>query len=256
MSDGEQKYTILGHLREFRNRIFKSAIAVIIGFIACFIFRDWIFYFLNLPASGQTFVYIDITENMSTIMLVSFVGGIILAMPVLVYHGIMFVAPALTGREKKWVLLIIPWIFLMFLGGVAFGYFLLAPWTIWFLTNFGSEFAEPTLRISNYVSFLTKLLLMTGLVFEMPVISTFLARFGLLKPEWLAKKRSMAIIIAFVAAAVITPPDPITQVLLAIPLILLYEMSIILAKVVYRRRQQAAEAAAAEFDDTDNQSEI
>ena len=257
MSDGEQKYTILGHLREFRNRIFKSAIAVIICFVVCFIFRDWIFYILKLPAGGLTFSAIEITENLSSIMLVSFVGGIILAMPILVYHGIMFVAPALTRQEKKWVLIIIPWIFIMFLGGVAFGYFLLAPWTIWFLTTFGSDVAEMFPRISNYVGFLTKLLLMTGLVFEMPVISTFLARFGLLKPEWLSKKRSLAIIIAFVAAAVITPPDPITQVMLAIPLILLYEMSIILAKVVYRRRQQAAEAkaAASEFDDTDNQSD-
>jgi sec-independent protein translocase protein TatC len=255
MSDGEKKYTILGHLRELRSRIFRSAIAVIIGFIVCFIFREWIFYILKLPARGLTFSAIEMTENLSSIMLVCFVGGIILAMPVIVYHGIMFVAPALTRREKKWVLIIIPWIFTMFLGGVAFGYFLLAPWTIWFLTTFGSEVAELFPRISNYIGFLTKLLLLTGLVFEMPVISTFLARFGLLKPEWLSRKRSIAIILAFVVAAAVTPPDPITQVLLAVPLILLYEMSIILAKVVYRRRQQAAEAAASEFDDIDDQSD-
>jgi sec-independent protein translocase protein TatC len=256
MSDGEKKYTILGHLREFRNRVFKSAIAVIICFVVCFIFRDWLFYVLKLPAGDLTFSAIEMTENLSSIMLVSFVGGIVLAMPVLVYQGIMFVAPALTRQEKKWVLIIIPWIFIMFLGGVAFGYFLLAPWTIWFLTTFGSDVAEVFPRISNYIGFLTKLLLLTGLVFEMPVVSAFLARLGLLKPEWLSKKRSLAIIIAFVAAAIITPPDPITQVLLAIPLILLYEMSIILAKVVYRRRQQAAEAkAAAEFDDINNQSD-
>ncbi len=254
MSDGEKKYTILGHLRELRNRIFKTAIAVIIGFIVCFIFREWIFYILKLPARGLNFTAIEMTENLSSIMLVCFVGGIILAMPVLVYHGIMFVAPALTRREKKWVLIIIPWIFIMFLGGVAFGYFLLAPWTIWFLSTFGSDVAEMFPRISNYIGFLTKLLFLTGLVFEMPVISTFLARFGLLKPEWLSKKRPIAIILAFVVAAAVTPPDPITQVLLAIPLILLYEMSIILAKVVYRRRQRAAEAAASEFDDTNNQS--
>jgi sec-independent protein translocase protein TatC len=251
MSDGEQKYTILGHLREFRNRIFKSAIAVIIGFFICFIFRGWLFYFLKLPAGNLSFSAIEITENLSSIMLVSFVGGIIIAMPVLVYQGIMFVAPALTRHEKNWVLIITPWIFIMFLGGVAFGYFLLAPWTIWFLTTFGSDVGEMFPRISNYIGFLAKLLLMTGLVFEMPVISTFLARFGLLKPEWLSSKRSFAVIIAFVAAAVITPPDPITQILLAIPLILLYEMSIILAKVVYRRRQQAKEAAEAELNDTE-----
>ena len=244
MSDGEPKYTLLGHLRELRKRLVRSAIAVAAGVILCFIFHDWLFYFLQLPATGQYFVFIDITENMSTIMLVSFVGGIILAMPVIVYHGVMFVAPALTHREKKWILIIIPWIALMFLGGVVFGYFMLSPWTIWFLTTFGSEIAEATLRISTYVGFLAKLLLLCGLVFEMPVVTTFLARIGILKPEWLSRKRSIAIILAFVAAAVITPPDPITQVLLAVPLIILYEMSILLAKIVYRQRQQAAEEAA------------
>ena len=241
MSAGEQKYTILGHLREFQKRIFKSAIAVIIGFIICFIFRDWIFYILKLPAGELTFSAIEITENLSSIMLVCFVGGIILAMPVLVYHGIMFVAPALTRQEKKWVYIIIPWIFLMFLAGVAFGFFMLAPWTIWFLFNFGSNIAEMFPRISNYIGFLTKLLLLTGFVFEMPVISTFLARIGLLKPEWLSSKRAIAIIIAFIVAAVITPPDPITQCLLAIPLIILYEMSILLAKLVYPKKAEEAE---------------
>jgi sec-independent protein translocase protein TatC len=246
MSDGEgQKYTLLGHLRELRSRLLKSTIAVAIGVIICFVFHSWILYILKLPASGQQLIFIDITENMSTIMLVSFVGGIILAMPIIIYQGAMFIAPALTRQERRWLLLIIPWVFLMFLGGVVFGYFMLAPWTIWFLTNFGGDIAEATIRISNYVGFLSKLLLLCGLVFEMPVIAAFLARIGVLKPEWLSRKRSIAIIIAFVAAAVITPPDPITQVLLAVPLIILYEMSILLTKMIYRRRQQAAEEAEA-----------
>ena len=252
MSEGEGKYTLLGHLHELRGRMTKSAIAVAIGVIICFIFREWIFYFLKLPAAGINFSAIEITETMSSIMLVSFVGGIVLSMPVIVYHGIMFVAPALTSREKKWVYIIVPWIFIMFLGGVAFGYFMLAPWTIWFLSSFGSNIAEMFPRISNYVSFLTKLLLLTGFVFEMPVIATFLARIGILKPEWLSSKRSWAMIMAFVLAAVITPPDPITQVLLAIPLIILYELSIFLAKVVYRRRQQAAQEAMDEFDESED----
>ena len=95
------------------------------------------------------------------------------------------------------------------------------------------------LFFSNICSFIAKLLLLTGIVFEMPVVSTFLARIGLLKPQWLSGKRSIAIIIAFIAAAIITPPDPITQILLAIPLIILYEMSIFFAKLVYRKRQES-----------------
>jgi sec-independent protein translocase protein TatC len=239
MSDGESKLTILGHLHELRRRLVKSVIAVAIGVIICFFFYDWIFYILKRPAAGIAFSAIEMTETISSIMLVCFVGGVILAMPVLVYQGIMFVAPALSRQEKKWIYIIIPWVFLMFLCGVAFGYFMLAPWTIWFLYNFGSDVAQMYPRISNYIGFLTKLLLLTGVVFEMPVISTFLARLGLLKPEWLSGKRPIFIILAFIVAAVITPPDPITQLLLAIPLIILYEMSIGLAKWVYPKKAEA-----------------
>ena len=243
MSDGENKLTLLGHLQELRRRLLRSTIAVAIGVLICFIFREWLFFVIKYPAAGIPFSAIEITENMSAIMQVSFAGGIILAMPVIVYHGIMFVAPALTRQEKKWVYIIVPWIFLMFLAGVAFGYFMLAPWTIWFLYNFGSNIAEMTPRISNYIGFITKLLLLTGLVFEMPIISTFLARIGILKPEWLSNKRPIAVLIAFIVAAVITPPDPITQILLAIPIIILYEMSIWLARFVQHKRAEVAESA-------------
>ena len=236
MTDGEQKLTVLSHFQELRRRLVWSVITVAVGVVVCFIFYGPIFDILKRPAGAIAFSALEMTERISSIMLVCVVGGVIIAMPVLVYQGIMFVAPALTRQEKRWVYFIIPWIFLMFLAGVVFGYFVLAPWTIWFLYNFGSNIAEMFPRISNYISFLTKLLLLTGLVFEMPVISTFLARIGLLKPEWLVKKRTIAIIVSFVVAAVITPPDPITQCLLAIPLIILYEMSIWLAKLAYGRK--------------------
>lgn len=245
MSNIEEKLTIVGHLRELRRRLIRSVIAIAIGAIISFIFFDWIFFILKYPARGIDFTAIEMTERMSSIMMVSLAGGIILAMPVIVYQGIMFVTPALTRQEKKWVYLIVPWVFLMFLGGVVFGYFMLAPWTIWFLFNFGSDVAVMFPRISNYIGFLTKLLLMTGLIFEMPVISTFLARIGILKPDWLASKRSLGIVIAFVIAAIITPPDPITQVLLAIPLILLYELSVLLARIAYGRRNKIATEATA-----------
>lgn len=238
MSNDERKLTFVGHIREMRRRLIVSVIFIGIGAVVCFFFYDWIFELLKHPARDINFAAIEMTERMSSIMIVSIVGGIILAMPVITYEGIMFIAPALTRREKKWVLIIIPWIFLMFLGGIAFGFLVLAPWTIWFLSSFGSDVAELFPRISNYISFLTKLLLMTGFIFEMPVIATFLARIGILKPEWMVSKRPIGIVLAFVAAAVITPPDPITQLLLAIPLIILYELSIFLAKKVYKRKPE------------------
>ncbi|TET67768.1 MAG: twin-arginine translocase subunit TatC [Dehalococcoidia bacterium] len=232
MSD-DKKVTVLSHLLELRTRLIRSLIAVAVASVLAFIFYDWIFYILKLPAEGINLIYIEMTEMIGTIMKVCLAAGIILAMPYLVYHGIMFVSPALTAKEKKYVYLILPWIALMFLGGVAFGYFILIPPATRFLTSFGADIATPEIRIGNYIALVTRLLLAIGFVFEMPVITTFLARLGVLKPKWLSDHRRTAIIFAFILAAIITPTfDPINQSLVAIPLIVLYEMSIWLAKLV------------------------
>ena len=239
MSDEGKKLTVLSHLGELRGRLIKSVIAVIIAAIIAFIFYEWIFYILVLPAKGIELIYIEMTEMIGTIMRVCLYSGIILAMPYLTYHVIMFVAPALTPREKRYVLIILPWIALMFTGGVVFGYFILVPPATKFLITFGSNIATPQIKIGNYITIVTRLLLAIGLVFEMPVVTTFLARIGVLKPKWLTDKRKMAIIFSFILAALITPTfDPVNQSLVAIPLIILYEMSIWLAKLVYKKKAE------------------
>ena len=232
----ESKLSILDHLQELRQRLIKSVIAVAVASIIAFIFYEWIFYILKLPTEGLNLIYIEMTEMLGTIMKVCLIAGIILAMPYLVYHGIMFVSPALTPKEKKYVYFILPWIALMFTGGVVFSYFVLIPPATRFLVSFGSGIASPEIRVGNYISVVARLLLAIGIVFEMPVITTFLARLGVLKPKWLSDHRKTAIIFAFILAAIITPTfDPINQSLVAIPLIILYEMSIWLARLVYKK---------------------
>lgn len=232
----ESKLSILDHLQELRQRLIKSVIAVAVASVIAFIFYEWIFYILKLPTEGLNLIYIEMTEMLGTIMKVCLIAGIILAMPYLVYHGIMFVSPALTPREKKYVYFILPWIALMFMGGVVFSYFVLIPPATRFLISFGSGIASPEIRVGNYISVVARLLLAIGIVFEMPVITTFLARVGVLKPKWLSDHRKTAIIFAFILAAIITPTfDPINQSLVAIPLIILYEMSIWLARLVYKK---------------------
>ena len=234
MSD-DQKVTVLSHLLELRKRLIRSVIAVAVASILAFVFYDWIFYILKLPAENINLIYIEMTEMIGTIMKVCLFAGIILAMPYLVFQGIMFVSPALTPKEKKYVYFILPWIALMFLGGVVFSYFILIPPATRFLISFGADIATPEIRVGNYVSIVARLLLSIGLVFEMPVITTFLARLGIIKPKWLSDRRRTAIIVAFILAAMITPTfDPINQCLVAVPLIVLYEMSIWLAKLVYK----------------------
>ena len=242
MSNNEERLTVLGHLGELRSRLIKSVIAIAIASIVCFILRDYIIHILKLPAGADiNLQFIEMTEMMGTYMRVSLFGGIALAMPYLAYHGVMFVSPALTRKEKKYVYMILPWIALMFIAGVVFGYFILVPPATKFLLTFGSNVATPQIRVGNYISIITRLLLAIGIIFELPVVTTFLARIGVLKPKWLSDKRKIAIIFAFIIAAIITPTfDPINQTLVAAPLIVLYELSIWLAKLVQRKEVDVA----------------
>ena len=240
MTNGEKRLSILGHLSELRTRLIRSVIAVVITTALSFVFYRKILDILIYPAGDISLIFIEMTEMIGVVMRVCLISGIILAIPYLTYEFIMFVAPALTPKEKRYVYLILPWIVLMFAGGVVFGYFILIPPAIRFLTTFGSDIATPQIKIGNYVSVVTRLLLEIGIVFEMPVVSTFLARLGVVSYKWLASKRKIAIVLAFILAAIITPTyDPINQSLVAVPLVILYELSIWLARLVQKKKADA-----------------
>lgn len=246
----DQKSSVFEHLGELRRRLIRCLIAVLITSMLSFIFAKQIFNILILPAGDIDLIFIEMTEMIGTYMKVSVASGIILAMPYLVYQVLMFIFPALTAKEKRYVLLIIPWVALMFIGGILFGYFILVPPATKFLITFGSDIASPQIKIGNYISIVIRLLLAIGLVFELPIITTFLARIGVVSPKWLAAKRKLALVFAFILAAIITPTfDPINQSLVAAPLIILYEMSIWLAKLVYRGEKKAESPAPAAIKD-------
>ncbi len=243
-SKNTKEMPLLGHLTELRQRLIKCVIALVIATLISLIFAPYIFDFLIAPAPDDiSLIRTEMTEMLSTYMKVALMGGIVLAMPVLVYQSIMFLSPALTRREKRNVYLALPWITLMFAAGFAFAYFILVPPVTNFLLDFMSDIARPEIKIGNYVALVTRLLVAMGIVFQMPVVITFLARLGIVKPETLTRRRPWAIIGAFIAAAIITPTfDPINQCLVAAPLIILYEMSIWLAKLAYRSRAKALES--------------
>ncbi len=237
----DRKLTLMGHLIEFRNRLFWSVIAVAVTTVIAFVFDQQIFHVLTLPAQGKPLIYIDMTEMLGIYMKVCLTAGIALAMPFLVYQAILFIAPALTSKEKKYVFVVLPWVFLMFVAGLVFSYFVLLPPAIKFLLNFGSDIASPQIRIGSYITVVTRVILATGCVFELPVISTFLARLGIISYGWLAGKRKYAFVAAFVLGAIITPTfDPVNQTLVAAPLIALYEASIWLARLVQPKHNKAA----------------
>ncbi|MFU8796430.1 MAG: twin-arginine translocase subunit TatC [Dehalococcoidia bacterium] len=230
---------ISGHLIELRTRVFRSVIAVGVTTVLAFIFHEHVFALLLYPAGDIYLIFVEMTEMIGTVLLVSLVTGVVLAMPYLTYQFIMFVSPALTPREKRYFYLVLPWMVIMFAAGVIFSYFMLIPAASTFLLGFGGDIATPQIKVSNYVSVVARMLLVSGFVFEMPVVITFLARIGVVSAQWLARRRRVVIIGAFILAAVLTPPDALTQIIMAVPLVALYEISILLARVVGRKRQAA-----------------
>jgi sec-independent protein translocase protein TatC len=232
----EDKQPFTQHLEELRKRLITSFIAVGIGFVVCFAFKKKLFYVLMAPLqkamkSGDTLIYTHLPEAFFTYLKTAFISGIILASPVLLYQFWMFIAPGLYDREKK---LLIPILFLstlFFTGGALFGYFVVFPWGFKFFLSFATDTIRPMPSMKEYLGFSAKLLLGFGIVFELPLVITFLARLGIVSVEFLKKNRKYAILLIFVGAAVLTPPDVVTQVLMALPLILLYEISIIGARI-------------------------
>ncbi len=233
---------ISSHLEELRRRLIICLVALAAGIIIAFAFADQLFRILILPAGAINLIFVEVTEMLGAYMQVCLIGGIVLSMPVLVYELIAFIAPALTPGEKKYVWLALPFIFIMFIGGVLFGYFVLIPPALQFLLSLGAGIASPQIRIGNYISLVARLLLAIGLVFETPVITTFLARLGIVSWRWMLAQWKWAVILAFILGGLITPTiDPVNQTLVALPLIILYLLSILLARLFEKSKSKTLE---------------
>ena len=219
------------HLGELRSRLMVAAFAVLVTTAFSFFFATQIIEILKAPSGVARLVALSPTENFTTYMRVSLFSGLALAMPVLLYEIYAYVDPALRPNERRFLLTLGPFALLLFIGGMAFCYFLLLPNAINFLFTFGSEVFEASPRASEYISFVTTFILGSGLVFEMPVIIYAITAIGLVQRSWLAKQRRYVVLGVFIVAAVITPtPDPFNQTLVAIPMYLLFEVGLLLSR--------------------------
>jgi sec-independent protein translocase protein TatC len=239
------KLPFTAHLEELRSRLIKSAIAVSIGFALCYGFKEDLFSILLKPLvavmpAGGSLIFTGLPEAFFTYLKISFLAGVILASPVLFYQFWLFVAPGLYRNERRLLGPVILITSLFFLGGALFGYFVVFPLGFKFFMGFGTDYIRPLPSMREYLSFCIKLLLAFGLVFEIPILLTFLARLEVVSVGFLTRNRKYAVILFFTAAAILTPPDVISQVLLAVPMMFLYEISIIGARVVTRRKKAAA----------------
>ncbi len=232
----EDKAPFMEHLTELRDRLVRSFIAVGVGFLIAYCFKEKLFDILILPlvtamGEGQKMIFTGLPEAFFTYLKVSLLAGIVLATPVLFYEFWMFISPGLYRNEKKFLIPVILLSIFFFIVGSSFGYFIVFPYGFQFFLGFSSETIQAMPSMKEYLSFSSKMLLAFGFVFELPLILTFMARMGLVSVSFLKKNRKYAVLVFFAGAALITPPDVVTQIMMAIPLMILYEISIIGARL-------------------------
>lgn len=235
------KQPFMSHLEELRKRLIICAIAVGIGFVISYIFAERLFQILVTPLArimpeGDRLIFTNLPEMFLTYLKTALICGILLTAPVLFYQLWMFIAPGLYQHEKKFAIPFVVFSTILFVGGALFGYFVVFPFGFKFFLGFANEYIQALPSVKQYFSFSIKLLFAFGIVFELPVVAFFLSKMGIVTPEFLKKKRKYALLMTFVMAAILTPPDVITQLMMAGPLIVLYEIGILVARMARKKK--------------------
>ena len=233
--------SLSGHLRELRNRILVVVILLLAAFMACLSFSPNLITFLTDMGEkyNYVFVYIAPQELLLVYLNTALVGALVVCFPVVAYEVYAFCSPGLKKRERTFFIASLLAGTLFFVFGVAFARYISLPFVLRFLIQFTGEVdVSASISIQQYVGFLLTIFVVFGLVFELPVVSVLLTGLGLIRAEWLRKGRKIMIVIIFVMAAIITPPDVVSQVMVALPMILLYELSSALSSLVGKRRRE------------------
>lgn len=232
--DVQTEQPLRDHLQEFRKRLIICLVVVAIAALACYNYVDDIIALLSGPAGKLYFM--NPSEVFFTYMEIALYAGILFTLPVLLYEVWAFVAPALWPEERRAVLVILPTAVILFYVGLVFAYYLVIPAAVTFFMGFATQTLQPMFSLESYLSFILVLTLPFGFIFELPLIVVFLAKIGLVTGDFLKGKRKILIVIAFIFAAVVSPTtDIFTQTMIAVPLIVLYEISLfIVCKVMHK----------------------
>ncbi|MGZ5453646.1 MAG: twin-arginine translocase subunit TatC [Candidatus Aminicenantales bacterium] len=239
--------TFLEHLEDLRKRLFYSAIVLIGGFFPCWAFREKFFEILSRPVMqylppGTKFSFLTLTAPFMMYLKIAFLASLFFTAPFIFLQVWYFVAPGLFQKEKKYVIPFVLMTTFFFAMGAAFGYFLVFPFACRFFITMGKDF-QAVLTPDQYLGFSMKVLLGIALVFELPTLIFFLAKMGLVTARWMIRNFKYAVLVVFIVAAVITPtPDPVTQSIVAIPMLALYGLGILIALVVGRGKEKARRA--------------
>ena len=229
--DVDEKQPFMSHLEELRKRLINCAISVGLGFIICYLFKEELFKILMLPLKnqmpeGDRVIFTNLPEMFFTYIKTAFVGGIVISSPFIFHQLWLFIAPGLYQHEKRYLIPFVLSSSLLFVSGTLFAYFVVFPFGFKFFLGFANDYIQALPSVKQYFSFSIKLLLAFGLIFQLPVVVFFISKMGLLGPDTLKKNRKYALLLIFVIAAILTPPDVITQFMMAGPLLILYEISI------------------------------
>ncbi|MBN2041579.1 MAG: twin-arginine translocase subunit TatC [Spirochaetes bacterium] len=235
---GDVPMSIVGHLNELRSRLIVSLATIVVVMLASFFLSEYILNFLNRPylETGLKLNVFNLTEGFILRVKASLITGIIIALPVIVYEIWKYILPAVETRDRKFIKLsVIAAVFLLY-SGIFFTFFFILPFAIKMLMSFTPADMTSTVGASKYLSFVLLFCLAMGVMFELPIIIMILTRIGLITPQLLISKRKYALVLIWIVAAIITPPDVLTQTMLAIPVMLLYEISIIISKIIIKRK--------------------
>jgi len=277
----ENEMSFLEHLEELRWHIIRSVLAVVILAIVAFIFKDIIFNKIILAPKNPDFftnrmfckfgwfllnsdilcintkpfqlISIKMSGQLTTHVAVSIVSGLILSAPIILYEFWRFFSPALYSTEKRYARGAVLWSSLLFFTGVVFGYFMIVPLSIHFLGSYQiSEQVVNQIYVRSYIGTLTSIVVASGLIFELPLLTYVLTKIGVITPHFLMKYRKHSIVVIFIVAAIITPPDIFSQILVSIPLLVLFEVGIIISKSVYKKKQKAHDDFMSDGGKTEN----
>ena len=235
--------SLSGHLRELRNRIAVCVAVLVLGFFGCLSVAGKLVTMLTDMGTAYNYTYVYIApQELLVYFNLALIGAVVLTFPVIAYEAYAFCSPGLSRRERTSIALALLAGTLFFAGGVAFARFISMPFMLRFLIGFTKEVdVSASISIQQYVGFLMTVFVIFGVVFELPVISVLLTSLGVLRAEWLSKGRRVIIVVIFVLAAIITPPDIVSQIMVAIPMIGLYELSILLSRLVMKAKKNKAD---------------
>ncbi len=243
--------SLSGHLKELRNRIAISVIVLVVTFLIGLNYSPQLVDILTDMGTiyGYEFVALEPAELLMQYFGLAFLIAIVLTFPLLIYQIWAFIRPGLKKNENKIFLLVITFGLICFIIGILFAYKVMLPFMLRFLINVGKDsVVTSSISIAKYITFLLTIFLIFGVVFEMPVVTVALTQLGLLKVEWLKKARKVVIIVIFVLSATITPPDIVSQVMVALPMIGLYQLSILISTVIGRNKK--SDDAEKDVEDT------